>query len=60
MGIDIKRYKVKHPYTKEKVESANRFLEWLKTYDGELKSVDELVSVLKDIQVRANELEKRI
>lgn len=55
MDIDIKRCKIKHPYTKGKVESANRFLEWLKPYDGELESVEELVNVLKDIQVRANE-----
>lgn len=55
IGIHIQLCKVRHPYTKEKVESSNRFVEWLKPYDGELESEDELIEVIKKFNQQINE-----
>lgn len=55
IGIHIQLCKVRHPYTKGKVESSNRFVEWLKPYDGELESEGELIEVIKKFNQQINE-----
>ena len=45
----------KESLSKGKVESSNRFVEWLKPYDGELESEDELIEVIKKFNQQINE-----
>ena len=45
----------KESLSKGKVESSNRFVEWLKPYDGELESEDELLEVIKKFNRQINE-----
>ena len=49
LGVKLKLAKVKSPETKGKCESANRFVNWLRPYDGELESVDELIDVIENV-----------
>jgi hypothetical protein len=46
MGFKIKLCKPRHAFTNGKVESLNKFLDWLIPYDGEFESEDELISIL--------------
>ena len=55
LGLEIKLCKVKTPQTKGKDESANRFLNWLAPYDGQIESKEDLLNILKDINQRINE-----
>lgn len=54
MGIKIKRCKVRHPFTKGKVESANRFINWIKPYDGEFETEEDLKRIIEKIMEMAN------
>ena len=54
MGIEAKRCKVRHSYTKGKVESSNRFINWIKAYDGEFETEEELVKIMQKIMQTAN------
>ncbi len=53
-GIKIKLCKTKRPYTKGKVESANRFLSWLMAYDGEFDTEEELIEIIASINNSVN------
>lgn len=55
LGLEIKLCKVKTPQTKGKDESANRFLNWLAPYDGQIESKEDLLNILKDINQKINE-----
>jgi len=48
-GFKIKLCKTRHPYTKGKVESLNKFLSWMYPYEGEFETEEELISILNKI-----------
>ncbi len=53
-GLTIKLTKARSPQTKGKVESANRFVKWLKVYDKEFENEEELIKLIKHINVKIN------
>ncbi|QVK16934.1 hypothetical protein KHQ81_06265 [Mycoplasmatota bacterium] len=53
-GISIRLCKARTPETKGKDESANRFLAWLRPYDGEFEDEEELINILNKINNKVN------
>lgn len=54
IGIDAKKCKPRHPYTKGKDESANRFMSWLIPYNHEFENEEELIKIIKEINLKVN------
>ena len=54
MNIYAKKCKPKHPFTKGKDESANRFINWLIPYNHEFEDEQELIKIINDINKRVN------
>lgn len=54
IGVNANKCKVRHPYTKGKVESSNRFVNWLKPYNGEFETEDEIIRIIEQIMKEAN------
>lgn len=54
-GFNIVLCKPRHSYTKGKVESANKFIEWLIAYNYEFETEDELIKILKNINKKVNQ-----
>lgn len=54
-GFKIKLCKPRHPFTKGKVEAANKFLDWLRPYEGEFETEDELREILDKITAKVNQ-----
>ena len=48
-GFNIKLCKPRHAFTKGKVESVNKFIDWMKPYEGEFETEDELIDILRRI-----------
>lgn len=48
-NFKIKLCKPRHPYTKGKVETVNKFLAWLYPYEGEFETEDDLIEILNKI-----------
>ena len=59
MGFDLTRCKPRHPFTKGKIESPNRFVEWLQPYQDELKSADELIEKIYALENKVNKQNNR-
>ena len=55
MGFDIKRCRPFAPFTKGKVESVNRYIQWLAPYQGEIKNVSHLYQIISIIETQINE-----
>ena len=55
IGIKIHLCKVRTPQTKGKVESANRFENWLEPYNDELKSEEELLKEIEKLNIKMNQ-----
>ncbi|MGN1342671.1 MAG: IS21 family transposase [Bacilli bacterium] len=53
-GIKIKLCKVHSPETKGKVESSNRFLQWLLPYNHKFKDEAELIDIINRINIAVN------
>ncbi|OOC44855.1 IS21 family transposase [Thermosipho sp. 1074] len=53
-GFKIKVCKPRHSYTKGKVESANKFLNWLLAYDYAFESEEELKDIIRRINRKVN------
>ncbi len=53
-GFKIKLCKPRHSYTKGKVESANKFLNWLIAYDYAFENEEELRDIIRRINKRVN------
>ena len=51
----IRFCRVKSPETKGKVESSNRFLAWLRPYDGEFEDEAELIQIIEQINRKVNQ-----
>ena len=54
MNTKAKKCKVRHPYTKGKDESANRFMSWLVPYNNEFKDEEELIKIIEEINKKVN------
>lgn len=54
-GFKASKCKVRSPETKGKVESKNRFLNWLKPYNNEFETEQDLIAIIKKIEQIANE-----
>ena len=54
IGIDAKKCKPRHPYTKGKDESANRFMSWLIPYNHEFENEQELIKIISEINLKVN------
>ena len=48
-NFKIKLCKPRHAYTKGKVEAVNKFLDWMRPYEGEFETEDELIAILQRI-----------
>ena len=53
-GFRIRLCKARHAYTKGKVETINKFVEWLRPYDGEFDNLDQLKAILAKINQTVN------
>ena len=53
-NFKIKLCKPRHPFTKGKVESVNKFLAWMLPYEGEFETEDELIAILEKINQKVN------
>ncbi|MDR2821699.1 MAG: IS21 family transposase [Mycoplasmataceae bacterium] len=54
MDIKLQLCKVRHPYTKGKVEVSNKYQDWLKPYDRMYDDVDSLYSAVRTILNQSN------
>jgi len=54
LGLKIKLCKARSPETKGKDESSNRFISWLLPYDGKFKDENELIDIIKKVNVQVN------
>lgn len=54
MGTLVRKCKPKHPFTKGKDESANRFMSWLVPYNHEFEDEEELIKIIKEINLKVN------
>lgn len=53
-NFKIKLCKPRHPFTKGKFKSVNKFLVWMLPYEGEFETEDELIAILKKINQKVN------
>lgn len=49
-----RRCKPRHPFTKGKDESANRFMSWLIPYNHEFEDEEDLIKIIKNINLKVN------
>ena len=54
MGFIPKKCKINSPQTKGKVESSNRYLNWLKAYERKFKDEKELIEIINKINEEVN------
>ena len=54
IGVFAKHCKPKHPFTKGKDESANRFMSWLVPYNHEFEDEEDLIRIIKEINLEVN------
>ena len=54
MQTKPKNCKPRHPYTKGKDESANRFMSWLIPYNNEFEDEQELIKIIDEINLKVN------
>ncbi len=53
-GFKIKLCKPRHAFTKGKVEVINKFIAWMKPYEGEFETEEELIAILGKINKKVN------
>lgn len=54
MEVKVKKCKPRHPYTKGKDESSNRFMSWLIPYNHEFEDEKELIKIIEEINLKVN------
>ncbi len=54
-GFNISLCKPRHSFTKGKVESSNKFIEWILAYNNEFETEEDLVKILKNINIKVNQ-----
>mgnify|MGYP002623757467 CR=1 FL=1 len=57
MGFNPKKCKCRKPETKGKDESCNRFVNWIKPYNGEFETEEDLIKIFEKI---TNEVNKQV
>lgn len=55
IGFEPKKCKPKHPFTKGKDESCNRFMSWLVPYNGEFETEEELIKIIDKLTIKINQ-----
>ena len=50
-----KKCKPKHPFTKGKDESCNRFMSWLIPYNGEFETEEDLIKIIEKLNIKINQ-----
>jgi transposase len=53
-NFKIKLCKPRHPFTKGKVETVNKFLAWILPYEGEFETEEDLIEILIKINQKVN------
>lgn len=53
-NFKLKLCKPRHPYTKGKVETINKFIAWVLPYEGEFETEEELITILGKINEKVN------
>lgn len=53
-GIIEKKCKVRHPFTKGKVEVRNKFMKWLIPYNFEFETEEDIKEIIKKINIEVN------
>lgn len=53
-GFKIKLCKPRHAFTKGKVEVINKFISWMKPYEGEFETEEDLMDILKKVNGKVN------
>lgn len=54
MQVKARNCKPRHPYTKGKDESANRFMSWLVPYNHEFEDEQDLIRIINEINLKVN------
>lgn len=54
IGINSKKCKVRHPFTKGKVEVRNKFMKWLIPYNYEFETEEDISKIIRKINVEVN------
>lgn len=54
INVKPRKCKPKHPYTKGKDESANRFMSWLIPYNHEFENEEHLIRIIEEINTKVN------
>ena len=54
MQINLKKCKVRHPFTKGKVEVRNKFMKWLIPYNYEFETEQDIIEIIKKINIEVN------
>jgi len=54
IGVKPKNCKPRHPFTKGKDESANRFMNWLIPYNNEFEDEADLIRIINEINLKVN------
>ena len=54
INVKPRKCKPKHPYTKGKDESANRFMSWLVPYNHEFENEKDLIRIIEEINIKVN------
>ena len=55
MGFTPKKCRIHSPETKGKDESCNRFMSWLYPYNGEFETEEDLINIIKSINIKINQ-----
>ena len=56
LGFKVRLCQPRHAYTKRKVESANKFIEWILAYNYEFETEDDLIRLISKINSKVNSL----
>ena len=54
-GFKIRLCKPRHSYTKGKVESSNKFINWLLPYNSEFENEEDLIKIIDEINKKVNQ-----
>ena len=54
MGMKANKCKIRHPFTKGKVEVRNKFIKWLIPYNHDFGTEEDLIEIIKKINIDVN------
>ena len=53
-GFEVKLCGVRKPYTKGCVEAKNKIIDWIRVYDGEFETFEDLTAIIEEINTSMN------